>query len=82
MKVVLAKEAQKQYKKLPKSEQAKVKKKLEVLSTDPHAGKKLSGILEGRRSIRAWPYRIIYQVNKADQQVEISDIEHRQGAYK
>ena len=82
MQVLLAKGAQKQYKKLPKPEQAKIRKKLEVLSQDPFAGKKLEGILKGRRSLRAWPYRIIYSINDKGKRIEVSEILHRQGAYK
>lgn len=82
MDVVIAKDAQKQYKRLPESEQAKIKKKLTILSQDPLAGKKLEGKLVGRRVIRAWPYRIIYSINDVEQRVEVSDILHRQGAYK
>ena len=82
MNVVLAKDAHKQYKRLPKKEQTKIKKKLIVISEDPLAGKKLEGELKGRRVIRAWPYRIIYSINELEQQVEVSEILHRQGAYK
>lgn len=82
MDVVLAKDAQKQYKRLPKTEQQKIKKKIVVLSENPSSGKKLEGKLAGRQVIRAWPYRIIYSVNKDKNRVEISDILHRQGAYK
>lgn len=82
MDVVIAKDAQKQYKRLPESEQAKIKKKLTILSQDPLAGKKLEGKLAGRRVIRAWPYRIIYSINDVKQRVEVSDILHRQSAYK
>lgn len=82
MNVILAKDAHKQYKRLPKQEQTKIKKKLSVISEDPLAGKKLEGKLKGRRVIRAWPYRIIYTINASEEQVEVSDILHRQGAYK
>ena len=82
MDVVVAKSAQKQYKRLTKSEQSKIKKKLAALLEDPRSGKKLEGKLLGRRVIRAWPYRIIYVVNEKKNRVEVSDILHRQGAYK
>lgn len=82
MDVIIAKGAQKQYKRLPQSEQSKIKKKLATLSEDPRAGKKLEGELKGRRAIRAWPYRIIYLINKDKNRVEVSEILHRQGAYK
>ncbi len=59
MQVVLSKNAAKQFSRLPKSEQTKIKKKLHLLETDPLAGKKLAGELSGRRSLKSWPYRII-----------------------
>lgn len=82
MQVILASNAKKQYDHLPKSEQKKVKKKLLSLETYPLSGKKLSGELSLYRSLRAWPYRIIYIINDKKKRVEVSDIEHRQGAYK
>lgn len=82
MQVVLSKNAKKQYDHLPQSEQKKVKKKLLSLEIYPLAGKKLSGELNLYRSLRVWPYRIIYLVNEVDKRVEVSDVEHRQGAYK
>lgn len=82
MDVVLAKDAQKQYKRLPKPEQTKIKKKLMVISQDPLSGKKLEGELKGRRVVRAWPYRIIYSINELTNTIEVSDVLHRQGAYK
>lgn len=82
MQVILSKDASKQYNYLLKSEQKKVKKKLVLLENDPFLGKRLSGDLEGSYSLRAWPYRIIYQINTDDQMVEVSAILHRQGAYK
>lgn len=82
MQVILSKNAVKQPSRLPKSEQANIKRKLHLLEDNPFAGKKLSGELYGRRSLRVWPYRIICKINKKEQQVEVSEILHRQGAYK
>lgn len=82
MQVILAKVAKKQYDHLPLSEKNKVKKKLLLLEANPLSGKKLSGELAAYRSLRAWPYRIIYIFNEEKKQVEVSDIEHRQGVYK
>ena len=79
--VVLSKNARKDYEHLPKSEQVKVRKKLILLEQIPYSGKKLAGELEGVRSIRAWPYRIFYEVNEEEQRVEVHKIKHRQGAY-
>jgi len=82
MQVVISKNAAKQFGRLPQSEQRKIKKKLIQLETEPLAGKKLAGELADYRSLRIWPYRIIYSINKDLSQVEVSDILHRQGAYK
>jgi mRNA-degrading endonuclease RelE of RelBE toxin-antitoxin system len=84
MKVLLTSDAQKQFLKLPKSERAKVEKKLKLLTQAPYAGKKLSGEYANQRSLRAWPYRIIYMVTSASKQetVIIVAILHRQGVYK
>ncbi len=82
MLVILSKDAKKQYDRLPQTEQKKVKKKLQSLEMSPLAGKKLVGELSLYRSLRAWPYRIIYSINEKEKRVEVSDIEHRQGVYK
>lgn len=81
MQIILAKDAKKHFKHLPESERSKVRKKLLTLIHNPTIGKKLSGELEGLRSLRVWPYRIIYKINTAERRIEVSDIIHRQGAY-
>lgn len=82
MQVILSKDAAKQFNHLVIPEQKKVKKKLILLESDPLAGKKLSGDLEGSYALRAWPYRIIYKVSSQKQRVEVSAILHRQSVYK
>jgi len=82
MNVVLSENALKQYKNLPKDAQIKVKKKLLALEKDVYLGKKLVGELKDFRSVRVWPYRIIYEINKSKTRIEIHVIAHRQGAYK
>jgi mRNA-degrading endonuclease RelE of RelBE toxin-antitoxin system len=81
MQVAYSTEAQKQLKKLPKTEAIKVLRKIEVLKSDPGLGKKLKGRFEGLRSFRAWPYRIFYFYSPSEG-LYIDVIEHRQGAYK
>lgn len=82
MNVVLSKNARKDYEDLSKKDKIKVRKKLTLLEQNPYAGKKLAGELKGIRSLRAWPYRIFYEVNESEQQIEVHKIKHRQGAYK
>ena len=84
MKILLTSDAEKQFLKLPKPERIKVEKKLKLLLENPHAGKKLAGDYSNQRSLRAWPYRIIYAVSAASKQeaITVLAILHRQGAYK
>lgn len=82
MQVLLSKNAQKHFQLLPESEKNKICKKLSSLRDDPLAGKRLGGELSNRRSLKSWPYRIIYTINIKEKAVEVSDILHRQGAYK
>ena len=82
MDVVLSKNAQKEYERLQKPEQIKIKKKLSSLGQNPYAGKKLTGELKGILSLRAWPYRILYEIDLSKKRIEIHKIAHRQGAYK
>ncbi len=72
-------EAIKQIKKLPLSEKKKIIRKLELLAQNPHSGKVLKGELEGLRSLRAWPYRIIYEIKKTE--IIVFSVTHRQSAY-
>ena len=78
--VIITPKARKQFKHLPTSEQVKIKKKLISLESDPYIGKKLSGELTELRSLKAWPYRIIYYTKKDI--IFITSIIHRQGAYQ
>lgn len=81
MQVILSDDATKQYNRLPKPFQTKVKKKLLLLTKNPYAGKKLGGDFVGFYSLRAWPYRILYEINEQEKRVEVHKIKHRQGAY-
>lgn len=82
MTVSLSKDAQRQFKKLPKADQLKISKKLSALQINPGLGKKLSGELLGIRSLRVWPYRILYEINIKQKRIEVHKIAHRQGVYK
>lgn len=82
MNVVLSKHAERNLHRLSVSQELKVVKKLLLLQTNPHSGKPLTGKLEGLYSLRAWPYRIIYEINKERHTITVYAIEHRQGVYK
>lgn len=82
MQVIVTPKARGQYNNLPETEQTKIKKKILTLETSPLIGKKLSGELSELRSLRAWPYRIIYYFSQEDETVFVTSIIHRQGASK
>lgn len=82
MQVIVTPKALKQYKHLPKTDQQKIKKKLLILEQNFQEGKKLSGEFSELRSLRAWPYRIIYYINNKQKKIFITTIAHRQGVYK
>lgn len=74
--------AVKQFNKLPTSEQKKINRKILTLSENPFAEKSLRGEFEGFYRIRAWPYRILYQIDGNGNRVIIVSVAHRQGVYK
>ncbi|PIY80713.1 MAG: hypothetical protein COY80_01495 [Candidatus Pacebacteria bacterium CG_4_10_14_0_8_um_filter_42_14] len=82
MKVVLTKQAGKQLEQLPDREYRKVRRKLQLLTTQSQAGKQLRGRLSGLHSLRAWPYRIIYTFDRSIKEVTVLEILHRQQAYQ
>lgn len=82
MKVNYSKTSLKQLKKLPKAKQIEVLKKIEKLKNYPYAGKNLKRPLKNFRSLKVWPYRIIYQYFENANTIFINIIQHRQGAYK
>lgn len=82
MRVEYSKTARKELKKLPKSKQIKVLVMVQKLKNDPFVGKKLIGELKNLRSIKVWPYRIVYSVFSKNNLIYINIIQHRQRVYK
>ena len=82
MEVIVTPKALKQYNHLPKVEQTKIKKKLLLLERNAQEGKKLSGEYDELRSLRAWPYRIVYYIDNKVKKIFVVTIAHRQGVYK
>lgn len=80
--IIFNKDTQKQYNKLSNTIKPKLAKSLASLSQSPFKGKKLGGDLSGLRSLRFWPYRVLYEVNISKREIRIHKISHRQGAYK
>jgi addiction module RelE/StbE family toxin len=82
MRVEYSNTAFKNLKKLPRAKQIKILKTIEKLKNDPYAGKNLKGEFEGLRSLRVWPYRIIYRYIAQEKLIFVNVISHRQGVYK
>lgn len=82
MRLLFTERAKKDYSGLPKPEQKKAARKIDLLEENPLIGKKLSGKLVDFRCLRFWPYRIIYHIEQKKKEVWIDHIIHRQGAYK
>ena len=80
--VNMTKTALKQLSRLPMEYRDRIRTVLRSLATDPFAGKKLEGQYEGRYTLRVWPYRIIYRIEKKILVVTVIAIGHRQGVYK
>lgn len=73
--------AQKQLKSLPKKDQKRILAALEVLQENPLAGKQLEGKYKGLRSLRVWPYRILYAVDHRIITVTVVKVGHRKDVY-
>lgn len=80
MRIYFENQAIKQLRKIPKSEVKKIDKKICLLADNPKIGKRLTGELAGIYSVRAWPYRILYEIEK--DRIIICSVAHRQGVYK
>lgn len=74
--------AMKQLESLPEKDQDKVLASFDVLKENPTAGKQLEGKYKGFRSLRVWPYRIIYAVDHRIITVTVVKIGHRKDVYR
>jgi mRNA-degrading endonuclease RelE of RelBE toxin-antitoxin system len=82
MEVIITPKALKQFKNLSKTEQSKIRKKLLILEQNFLEGKKLSGEYAELRSLKVWPYRVIYYTDITEKKIFVVTIAHRQGVYK
>ncbi len=74
--------AKKDLDKVPVPLRDRIIKVILSLSNNPFIGKKLGGEHEGKRSIRVWPYRILYEIYKNKLLVLVIRIRHRKDVYK
>lgn len=81
-KVRISKRAEKSLLKFSCKDQKRMTEALIGLQNDPFTGKKLEGDHKGLWSIRVWPYRIIYIVEKKVVTVTVVAIGDRKDVYK
>ena len=72
----------KQLESLSKKDQQRVYAAFDILRENPTAGKQLEGKYKGFRSLRVWPYRIIYAVDHGMITVTVVKIGHRKEVYR
>jgi len=80
--VVVPKRVKKQLDKIGGKYRKKINSALMGLAINPFQGKKLEGEFKDRRSLKIWPYRIIYRIEKKKLIILVLEIAHRQGIYK
>ena len=80
--LVLKPRAKKELTNLEDADRIKARVVLEVILKNPFSGKKLSGELPNQYSMRAWPFRIIYEIRKKELVILILRIRHRKDAYR
>lgn len=80
--VVVVKRAQKEAVRFSKKDQKRISEAIASLCTDPFRGKQLRGDHEGQWSLRVWPYRIVYTIEKKIVTVTVVSIGHRKDVYR
>jgi len=80
--ILITRRADKQLATLTEKYRRDAMEKISLLSAHPYLGKKLKGEHSGKYSLKVWPYRIIYVIEKKKVQIIIVEIGHRQGIYK
>ena len=80
--LVLKPRAKKELANLEDADRIKARVVLEAILNNPFLGKKLSGELPNQYSMRAWPFRIIYEIRKKELVILVLRIRHRKDAYR
>lgn len=80
--VLLVRRAEREFDSFSVGVQGKILKVLELLESDPYQGKALRGPLLGCWTIRAWPFRIVYEIDRKKHCVHVVTITHRKDAYR
>ena len=81
-KIIILEHAQKEASKLPQKDQRRIAMAIASLATDPFRGKQLQGDFKGAWTIRVWPYRIMYRIEKRVVTVIVLRIGNRKDVYR
>jgi mRNA interferase RelE/StbE len=80
LKIQISLRAQKQLRKIPKTNRDRIIKAAESLMHNPDVGKRLTGKLGQYRSLRVGDYRVIYETESDT--IKIDAIGHRKHVYE
>ncbi len=80
--VVVTKQARKESEKLSMNDRRRIADAISSLQHEPFRGKRLLGELAGKWSLRVWPYRIIYTIEKGVVTVTVLRVGHRKDVYR
>ena len=80
--LILKPRAKKELANLEDADRIRARVVLEAILKNPFLGKKLSGELPNQYSMRAWPFRIVYEIRKKELIILVLRIRHRKDAYK
>ena len=80
--IIIDSQARKDMKKISADIQRRVSAAIDILRENPFAGKRLKGDLIGLWTLRVWPYRILYIVERKIITVTVLEVAHRQGVYQ
>ncbi len=80
--LVLKPSAKKELANLEVADRVKARVVLEAILENPFSGKKLTGELPNQYSMRAWPFRVVYEIRKRELIILVLRIRHRKNAYR
>ena len=67
---------------LPRRDQERIFAAFQMLRQNPFLGKKLEGEFDGAWSLRVWPYRILYTIERQIVTVTVIAVRHRKDSYR
>jgi addiction module RelE/StbE family toxin len=79
--IIVPKSVIKDINSIPLPWKERIIKAIDLLPQNPFMGEKLWGKLKGKRKIRIYPYRIIYEIIDKNRIILIVEAGHRQGIY-